>query len=119
VVPFDAARVLHAGSGAASANGAGKWQISASGGRSPRWRGDGKEIFYLSPDNQMMAAEVEERGNGIEVGAAQALFRAASAPTFSPYDVTSDGKKFVINTLAELSTPLTLVVNWAANLKMQ
>jgi hypothetical protein len=38
---------------------------------------------------------------------------------FSPYDVTSDGKKFVINTLAEQNTPLTLVVNWTANLKKQ
>ena len=117
VVPFDATRVLHAGSGSAGASGSGKWQISSGGGRCPRWRGDGKEIFYLAPDNQMMAAEVEERGNGVEVGTAQALFRVASAPTFSPYDVTSDGKKFVINSLAEQNTPLTLVVNWTANLK--
>jgi len=96
----------------------GKWQVSSGGGRCPRWRGDGKEIFYLSPDNQMMAAEVEERGNSIQVQAAQVLFRVGAAGlTFSPYDVTPDGKKFIINTLSEQNTPLTLVVNWTANLK--
>jgi len=142
VVPFDAAGVLNTGSGSAGASGAGpppggpaaavkplressgpqggKWQVSSGGGRCPRWRGDGKEIFYLSPDNQMMAAEVEERGNGIEVQAEQVLFRVGAAGlTFSPYDVTPDGKKFIINTLSEQNTPLTLVVNWTANLKQQ
>jgi eukaryotic-like serine/threonine-protein kinase len=117
VVPFDASRVLNTGSGSAAANGGGKWQISASGGRCPRWRSDGKEIFYLSSDNQMMAAEIEERGNSIKLRPAQALFRAAVSSSFSPYDVTPDGKKFVINTLIEQDTPLTLVVNWTANLK--
>ena len=53
VVPFDAAKVLNPVSGAASASG-GKWQVSASGGRIPRWRKDGKEIFYLSPSNQLI-----------------------------------------------------------------
>ena len=118
MVPFDAAKIFNTSPGAASASGGGKWQISASGGRSPRWRGDGKEIFYLSSDNQMMGAEVEERGNGIEVGTAQALFRVViGAPPFSPYDVTPDGKKFVFNTPNEQNTSLTLVVNWTANLK--
>ena len=119
VVPFDAARVLNTGSGSAGASDGGKWQISACGGRSPRWRKDGKEIFYLSADNQMMVAEVEEQDHTIEVRRAQALFRVASAASFSPYDVTPDGKKFVINTLTEQNTPLTLVVNWTANLKKQ
>src|SRR5208337_736140 len=103
----------------ASARPGGKWLISSSGGRCPRWRGDGKEIFYLSTDNQMMAAEVEERGNDIEVRTPHALFRVVSvfAASFSPYDVTPDGKKFAINTFSEQNTPPTLVVNWTANLK--
>ena len=67
----------------------------------------------------MMAAEVEEQANGIEARMAQALFRVASAPTFSPYDATSDGKRFVVKTLSEQNPPLTLVVNWTANLKKQ
>jgi eukaryotic-like serine/threonine-protein kinase len=119
MVPFDAARVLDASPRSASASVGGKWQISSSGGRSPRWRGDGKEIFYLSTDNQMMAAEVEERGNGMEVRTPQALFRVVSvfAASFSPYDFTPDGENFAINTLSEQNTPRTLVVNWTANLK--
>jgi len=123
VVPFDAARVLNAGSDSPGATASGKWLISPSGGRCPRWRGDGKEIFYLSVDNQMMAVEVQERGNGIEVRPAEALFKAGipSLPviSFSPYDVTQDGKKFVITTVSGQDTPLTLVVNWTANLKHQ
>jgi Tol biopolymer transport system component len=123
VVPFDAARVLNAGSDSPGATASGKWLISPSGGRCPRWRRDGKEIFYLSVDNQMMAVEVQERGDGIEVRPAQALFKAGipllPVVSFSPYDVTQDGKKFVITTVSGQDTPLTLVVNWTANLKHQ
>jgi hypothetical protein len=121
VVPFDAARVLNAGSGSsASASGGGKWLVSASGGRFPRWRRDGKEIFYLSPASQMMAAPVEEKGNSIELRTPQVLFRSGvEAPSSTPYDVTPDGKKFVINAIREQSSPLTLMVNWTANLRNQ
>jgi len=120
VVSFDAARVLNTGPGAANAGGGGKWQISVGGGRSPRWRRDSKEIFYLSPTSQMMAAQVEEKGNGLVVGTAQALFRSAvSSSSFAPYDVNPDGKKFVINVLNEGNSPLTLMVNWTASLQKQ
>jgi Tol biopolymer transport system component len=116
VVPFDAARVLNTGSGSARAGG-GKWQISASGGRCPRWRRDGKEIFYLSLTSQMMAEEVEEKGNSIVVRTARALFRSALPGSFAPYDVAPDGKKFVINAISEGNSPLTLMVNWTENLR--
>ena len=122
VVPFEAGRILNTGPGPASAGGGGRWLVSASGGRSPRWRRDGKEIFYFSPANQMMAAEVEEKGNSMVVRAAQALFRCIpvpSIPSSSPYDVSPDGKKFVINSFSDDNTPLILVVNWTANLKEQ
>jgi hypothetical protein len=117
VVPFDGTRVLNTDPGHASAGAGGKWEISASGGRCPRWRRDGKELFYLSPTGQMMAAQVEEKGNSIVVGTAQALFRSAvSLVAFAPYDVNPDGKKFVVNVLNEGNSPLTLLVNWTANL---
>jgi Tol biopolymer transport system component len=119
VVPFDAARVLNPGSGPASNGGGGKWQISAIGGRCPRWRRDGKEIFYLSPTNQIMAVEVEEKGNSILMGTSQALFRSAVSFSFAPYDVFPDGKKFVITAPNEGDSPLVLVVNCTANLKKQ
>jgi Tol biopolymer transport system component len=119
VIPFEAGRVLNTEPRPASAGGGGRWQVSA-GGRSPRWRRDGKEIFYLSPTNQMMAAEVEEKGNSLVVRAAQALFRCTpvpSIPSSSPYDVSPDGKKLVINSYGDDNTPLILLVNWTANLK--
>jgi hypothetical protein len=94
----------------------GKWQISPGGGRCPRWRRDGKEIFYLRPDNQMMAAEVEARGNSFEARKPQPLFKAAVVPNSAPYDVTSDGKRFVIITERNTNTPSTLVVNWPERL---
>ena len=119
VVPFDAAKVLNSVSEAANASG-GKWQVSANGGVCPRWRGDGKEIFYLSPCSQMMAAEVDQKSGSIEVGTPQVLFRSVVATSpFAPYDVTPDGKKFILNTLSEENTPLTLMVNWTASLRKQ
>ena len=63
VVPFDATKVLRYRARGRNQPNGGKYQISASGGVIARWRGDGKEIFYFGPGNQMMAAEVDGRGN--------------------------------------------------------
>jgi eukaryotic-like serine/threonine-protein kinase len=116
VVPFDPVEPLNSSSESRSPSD--KWQISPDGGRSPRWREDGKEIFYLSPANQMMSAQVEEKGNEMRVRAPQVLFESSIVPdSFSPYDVTPDGKKFVINTVIQQISPLTIVVNWAAKLR--
>jgi Tol biopolymer transport system component len=120
VVPFRASSILTTGPGPASAGAGGRWQVSASGGRCPRWRRDGKEIFYLSQANQIMAAEVQEKGNSMIVRAAHALFRCTpvpSIPSSAPYDVSPDGKKFVINSLSDDTQRLILLVNWTANLK--
>ena len=66
----------------------------------------------------MMVVGVELGGNGIELQAAQPLFTAIVAEFFSPYDVTPDGNRFVINTPSATNenTSLTLVVNWTARL---
>jgi serine/threonine protein kinase len=116
VVPFDAAKLLNTNSGSENVRAGGKWLISTSGGHCPRWRKDGKEIFYLSPDNKMMAVGVEVRENSIELQTPRSLFTAIPADFFSPYDVSADGKKFLINTPNVQNTPLTLVVNWTGRL---
>lgn len=92
----------------------GKQQISTSGGRQPRWRGDGKEIFYLAPDNKLMAAEINGQGASLVAGAVRPLFEVPYV-----YDVTADGRRFLVNTVVEqkASVPITLVVNWTADLK--
>jgi hypothetical protein len=100
----------------------GKRQISTSGGQRPKWRG--KEIFYLSPDNKLMAAEVNGKGATLEVGAVRPLFevRPSGAGYVGGgyvYDVTADGQRFLVNTAVEqkASAPITLVQNWTADLK--
>ena len=97
----------------------GKWQVSRGGGAEPRWRGDGKEIFFLSPDNKLMAVALNAKESNLEVGNAQPLFDVHPAnPPGYHYDVTSNGKGFLVDTTKEgNSAPLALVVNWTADLK--
>jgi Tol biopolymer transport system component len=100
----------------------GKWQVSRAGGSFPRWRRDGSEIFYLSPDDKVMAAAVNTRGSTFEIGAVRPLLEARIARIFRvqyEYDVTTDGQRFLINTIPEQtsSVPLTVVLNWTAGLK--
>jgi Tol biopolymer transport system component len=112
VVPFDASKVLDTAPGAVTSL-TGKCQISASGGVSGRWRGDGKEIFYLGGDKQMMAAEVDGRGNSFAARKEQALFKLPEG--WGSYDVTPDGKRFVTSrAVSNPNSPLTLVQNWTA-----
>jgi dipeptidyl aminopeptidase/acylaminoacyl peptidase len=97
----------------------GKRQISTSGGTFPRWRRDGKEIFYVAPNGRLMAAEVNARGNAIEVGQVRPLdIRVVTTGSYR-YDVSTDGQRFLVATAPEQNAvaPLTLVQNWAAGLK--
>ena len=97
----------------------GKRQVSTSGGIEPRWRGDGKEIFYLSSDNKLMAAEVNGLGVRVEGGAVRPLFEIRPSGLGYFYDVTADGERFLVNTVVEqkAAAPITLVQNWTAELK--
>jgi hypothetical protein len=97
-----------------------KRQVSTAGGSLPRWRQDGKEIFYLGPDRQLMAAEIEAKGGILEVGQVRPLFSATGMTQANPlYDVSADGQHFLVRTFPEQKTgdPLTLVQNWTAGLK--
>jgi eukaryotic-like serine/threonine-protein kinase len=104
-------------------HGTGKWEVSTAGGLQPRWRRDGRELFYLSTDDKIMSAEITEQESSLLVGKVQSLFQANPVPFAggSNYDVTGDGKKFVVASLAssQESEPLTLVVNWFALLKQK
>jgi eukaryotic-like serine/threonine-protein kinase len=95
--------------------GEGKWQVSRGGGQQPRWRRDGKELFFLTTGNRLMAAEIRDRGASLEIGARQSLFQTHAAPSpFRTYDVTGDGEKFIIvSRHAELSPKaITIIANW-------
>jgi Tol biopolymer transport system component len=101
----------------------GNWRVSSAGGAEPRWRRDGREIFYLAPDGKLMAVGVRE-GSTFEADVAKPLFQTrvrqpiSSVDLFS-YDVAPDGQRFLVNTdVGEVTaTPLTVVLNWAADLK--
>ena len=101
--------------------GNGKWQVSTSGGRQSRWRPDGKELYYLSPDDKLMAVTIQEKSGSLEIGNPQTLFQANLAKTTGlvPYDVAVDGKKFVLLTppAQSIPEPITLVTNWMTLLK--
>jgi Tol biopolymer transport system component len=98
----------------------GQWQISTAGGSLPRWRRDGVEIFYLDPDNNLMAVAVNGKGGSFDVGAVKLLFgtHAAQGGRYR-YGVSADGQRFLINTVLQQSTsaPITVVLNWTAGLK--
>jgi Tol biopolymer transport system component len=97
----------------------GRLQVSSAGGKMPRWRGDGRELFFFAPDDTLMAADLIVSPSKIDVKEVQALFRlnVAQEPTdrSGSYDVAADGSRFIINTDSEeAQPPITLVMNWTA-----
>jgi eukaryotic-like serine/threonine-protein kinase len=102
-------------------------RISTAGGAEPRWRGDGKELFYMTPDGKLTAVAVTASPGprpSLRAGAPVTLFDTHLPPlnlnNFN-YDVTADGKRFLITTnplaassAAPSTPPLTVRVNWNA-----
>jgi eukaryotic-like serine/threonine-protein kinase len=95
-------------------------QVSSAGGSQPRWRRDGRELFFLSPDIKMMSADLTLTAGDFHVGSVRQLFAVSplgGVPGYL-YDVTADGQKFIIAQDFEHTTtvPLTIVANWPAGL---
>jgi Tol biopolymer transport system component len=100
-----------------------KRPVSQNGGVAPKWRRDGKELFFIMPPGTLMSADVRA-GSEFEIGVPRPVFRfSASAllgvPMSSPlYDVTGDGSKFLLNEALQGSTdPISVVLNWPAELR--
>ena len=96
----------------------GKRQISQTGGTSPRWRRDGQELYFISPDGKLMAAPIRALGSTLESGTPVALFQPqlgtnGLAGNIRPqYDVAPDGR-FLMNVMTEeIISPITLILNW-------
>jgi len=100
-------------------NGNGRWQISREGGTFPVWRHDGKEILFIGLDAHLYAVDVKAKENKFEVGNSQMLFELRNIFALgSPFDITPDGKRFMVLTQPEGSaSPMMLVLNWTAELK--
>jgi serine/threonine protein kinase len=95
-----------------------KMQLSTSGGTSARWRGDGRELYFYGGSNEMVAVTITMAKGEVQVGSPRKLFpiTLGSNSFFSPaYDVTADGKKFIVYSIGDSNTgqtPLSLLVNW-------
>jgi len=106
----------------------GKWRLSVNGGVEPRWRRDGRELFYLALDGKMMAVPITS-GSSFESGQPVTLFQtrlSADRTNITPvfrYDVSGDGQRFLITAPAPAAdaksavVPLNVVLNWTAGLK--
>jgi Tol biopolymer transport system component len=99
--------------------GAGQWQVSSAGGFEPRWRPDGRELYYVAPDARLMAVSIGVRGSTLEPGTPTPLFAtriaggATNVGARQQYDVTRDGR-FLVNTISDdVVSPITLLLNWA------
>jgi hypothetical protein len=96
----------------------GRWQVSQSGGVEPRWSQDGTALFFFAPDNRLMAAEVRTATGSFEVGAIRPLFQSRLMGMGFRYDVSKDGKRFLVNGgIPQQLSPITVVTNWTEALK--
>jgi Tol biopolymer transport system component len=100
--------------------GTNKARISVDGGAQPRWRGDGRELYYVALDGRLMAASITLPSTGTpETGAVTRLFMthiggAIQAAFRQQYVVSSDGQKFLMNNIVDetSTTPITVLLNW-------
>ena len=94
-------------------------QASTTGGTQPRWRRDGRELFYAGRDNRLMAVSVTASDHDLKLEAPRPLFEARPVGSRSFYDVTADGSRFLVNALRgdSASPSITIVQNWTAALK--
>jgi eukaryotic-like serine/threonine-protein kinase len=96
----------------------GKTRISTAGGAFPQWGAGGRELFYVSPDNKLMAVSLKPAGDSLEPSAPRELFvlpPLLPGINVNPYQATRDGQRFLVLTGNEHATqPLTVIVNWPA-----
>lgn len=98
--------------------GEGKWQVTTGGGYFPLWRGDNREILFGGPTDEIMAANVEEKGGELQIGTPQILFHVPTAAVGIPFDIDPSGQHFLVNRAEdEAPTSINLVSNWTAEMK--
>ena len=105
--------------------GEGKWQVSRDGGATPKWTADGKQIIFSSTFTESlatarMAVDVKVNGGSFEAGVPQRLIRAPQVPSDFSWDVTGDGKRFLLTAPQGQPVgpvPITVMINWQSLLK--
>lgn len=98
-----------------------KQQVSNGGGLQPRWKADGREICYYTPDGKMMSVSVNITPSAFEVGSRQQLFDRQARGLTVFMDMTRDGQRFLLRVAegSHLSSPLTLVTHWDEELRQK
>jgi serine/threonine protein kinase len=101
-----------------------RYQISTNGGEQPRWRRDGKELFFLTRSGELMSVQTSVTNGTFHAGVPQKLFQTNlySLDVFNhnrdAYDVTPDGQRFLLNTArSRTSFPIKVILNWASELQ--
>jgi serine/threonine protein kinase len=103
-----------------------RWQLSSGGGFEPKWRGDGRELFYIAPDQQMMSVDVNGDAETFDAGTPRPLFKTEilgvpfqNGFVRNEYAVTSDGSRFLINqpSTGQAAYAIRVLVNWRALLR--
>jgi len=96
-----------------------RWQITSGGGVQPVWRRDGKELFFLAPDNTLMAVpmHLDPTAESVDAGTPVPLFtpRLTGNPQVSAmrhYAASPDGQRFLIDTPTDVTVPITVLLNW-------
>ncbi len=98
--------------------GKGKWKVSSGFASFPAWRADGKELFSKNLKDEIYAYSVTVKGSELEIGPGQRLFHASMPGIGSPFDVSLDGQRFLVNLAEEEgSAPLKIMTDWPAELK--
>jgi serine/threonine protein kinase/Tol biopolymer transport system component len=97
----------------------GKLQVSTDGGAQVRWRADGRELFYVSPDGRLMAVPIRPAADrrSLEAGAPVPLFATRMGGTTpginrQEYVVSKDGQRFLVDVAESVASPITVVLNW-------
>jgi DNA-binding winged helix-turn-helix (wHTH) protein/Tol biopolymer transport system component len=92
-----------------------RWQVSTSGGTHPRWRRDGRELFYVGPDQMLMAVRMSVANQGLDFGTRLPLFKLPPNPAdiVQAYTAAPDGQRFLVNAMISgRSDEWVIVVNW-------
>jgi hypothetical protein len=99
-------------------------RVTQAGGRNARWRGDGRELYYLAPTGFVTAVPIEQTAGALRVGEPKPLFQIrrnrwfGDNPMLYPqFDVTPDGQTFVVRVLPEVAEAARLIFNWPALLQ--
>ena len=96
-------------------------RVSVDGGGQPKWRGDGRELFYTTPDSRLMAVQVRADGERLEVSLPAELFaiRGLQGPDYDDYAPSPDGQRFLVKqpVAVDRKPQLQIVTNWTSLLR--